>query len=347
MAFGLKHILSWFFMAAGLMACSLVDEDLRGCEQDCALDYELQLVTNMTTELQTQLSLAADVALSTALETRMRSIFTDFAHDVDLSFYDVQGDSLRLHHESHIMDASESSYTLYIPVRKYMHLAVANLADNRMVELVQGEKCHGAFFRQPDSDTLDCHKTGLFSARLLMDVKEGIDQQFDVSLYMVNCASSLVLDTLGSGIKDVRVFMSGFATGFNLADSTYRFDTSPVIRPEKINAEGDPSAPLCFTSVSFPSRDLPDSKVVIETEDPFTYEEAEAQLWLIYVYCTLADGSVTRTVLGVRRPLRPGQFTVIRAKAKTDGSALPERESTVGVSITLGWTPGMHHEVVF
>ena len=342
------HIALFLILGAALLnACSLVDEDTRDCEIDYKMDYELQLVTNLTTELQTQLSLAADVSVSTALEAQMRTIFTDYAHDVDLSFYDVAGDSLRLHHESHIMDAAETSYALFIPVRKYMHLAVANIENNPIVQLQEGEKCHEANFHQVVQDTLDCHTTGLFSARLLMDVREGIDQQFNVSLYMANCATAIVLDTLGSGIKDARVFMSGFATGFNLADSTYRFDYTPIIRPMKVDVKDDPRAPLCFASVNFPSRDITEgTKTVIDGDDPFISEGAENALWYIRVYCQLKDGKTTETILGVHRPLRPGQFDVTRARVRNDGAADPitpdgETDPTVGVSVTLDWTPGI------
>lgn len=341
------HIASiLIYEAAALSACSLVDEDMRDCENDYELDYELQLVTNLTTELQTQLSLAADVSVSSALETEMRDVFTDFAHDVDLSFYDVEGDSLRLHHESHVMDAAESSYTLNIPVRKYMHLAVANVVNNPMVQLSEGEKCHEAAFYQVVQDTVESHTKGLFSARLLMDVKEGVDQQFDVGLYMVNCASSIVLDTLGSGIKDLKVFMTGFASGFSIADSTYRFDHNPIIRPVKVVVEDEPGAPLCFASVNFPSRDVKGTKLVIDTDEPFDSDTADHALWQIKVYCTLLDGSITETILDIFNSLRPGQFKVIRAKVRKDGAADPvtpsgEGDSTVGVSVTLDWSSGM------
>ena len=62
-----------------------------------------------------------------------------------------------------------------------------------------------------------------------MDIQDGVDQQFDVKLYMVNSASSLVLDTLGSHIKDIQVFASGFANSFDLADSTYRLASNAGI----------------------------------------------------------------------------------------------------------------------
>ena len=112
--------------ALALSSCSTIDDDLSNCANDFELDYELRLVTNMTTELQTQLNTETDVSVATALRTYLSDIFTDFAHDVDLSFYDTEGDSLRLQHDEHVMDANQASYTLNLPMRQYMHLAAAN-----------------------------------------------------------------------------------------------------------------------------------------------------------------------------------------------------------------------------
>ena len=340
MPFKFRHIcLLCALMATVFSGCSLVDEDMSDCETDFDLSYELRLVTNMTTEIKTQLSLGADVQVATALETFLQGVFTDFAHDVDLSFYDVQADSLRLHHERHIMDANQSSYTLYIPVRKYMHVAVANLEKNGEVLLEQDEKCHRARLIQPVRNIVESQPTGVFSARLPMDIKEGIDQQFDVSLYMVNCASALVLDTLGSNVKNLQVFASGFASGFDLADSTYRFNYTPRVRAQSLDTGGVPGTPACFAAVTFPSPDLPDGKAQIETSDPFVSPAADHSLWTVSVYATLPDGSITETLLGVKLPLRPGQVKVIKAKVVSDGSCVPPptEDPYVGASVTLQW----------
>ena len=334
-------------MAAALPGCTLVDEDMSDCDTDFNLSYELRLVTNMTTEIKTQLNMDADVHVAAALENYFKNIFTDFAHDVDLSFYDVQADSLRLHHETHIMDANQSSYTLYIPVRKYMHVAIANLEDNPEVVLEQDEKCHKACLVQPVRKVVESQTTGVFSARLPMDIRDGVDQQFDVNLYMVNSASALVLDTLDSHIKDLKVYASGFATSFNLADSTYRFSYEPHVRALDIYTGGVPGTPACFAAVTFPSPDLPDAKSQIETNDPFVSAPADHSLWYYSVYATLPDGSVTETVLGVRLPLRPGQVKLIKAKVVTDGSVVPHvtADPYVGASVTLQWNDRPSWEV--
>ncbi len=336
-------------MAAALLpqGCSMVDENLSDCETDYKINYELRLITNMTTELKTQLetelSTEVDVAAAAALKDYLKEIFTDYAHDVDLSFYDVVEDSVRLHHEAHIMDANQSSYTLYIPVHRYMHTAVANVVENDLVTLQEDDKCHTAVLHQEIADTIGTHKTGLFTARLPMDVLEGIDQTFDVSLYMANCATALVIDTLGSGIKDMKVHMTGFATDFNVCDSTYRFKFSSIVKTDELNL----STPggMVFASVNYPSRDTRPTKVVIETTDPFISQDAADALWQIRAYTTLKDGTITETKLSVTKPLRAGQLKVYKAKALTNGSVQPD-DPDVGVSVALDWASGMDQEII-
>lgn len=350
-----KYLLLAMLLAV-FTGCRWVDEDMRDCETDYHLDYELRLVTNMTTELETQISTQVELtSVAEALKEHLGGIFSDFAHDVDLSFYDVQEDSVRLHHETHIMDANQSSYTLYIPVRQYMHVAVANLHPTlpdgseapQEYLLVEDDKCHRSRLDLVINSTkniIPSQTTGVFSARLPMDIQDGVDQQFDVKLYMVNSASALVLDTLGSHIKDIQVFASGFANSFNLADSTYRFTFNPKVRADEVKV-GDGQF-TCFCAVTLPSMDLDGTKSIINTDDPYVAQPAEESLWQYMVYITCEDGSTTETILGVKMPLRASQFKLIRAKVQPDGGVAP-RESFVGASVTLKWNDGPNWEIDF
>jgi hypothetical protein len=101
--------------ACWLMAgCTVIDDDLSECYdgQQLQMDYELRLVTNMTTEIKTQLSTQLEVGLAHALKEHLSSIFSDYAHDVDLSFYDTENNQPRLQHDQHIMDANQQSYRI-------------------------------------------------------------------------------------------------------------------------------------------------------------------------------------------------------------------------------------------
>lgn len=325
----------WFLLIPGLLAlagCSLVDQDLTACESEYQLAYELQLVTNITTELETELSLDTEAAVATALKGYLNNIFTDRAHDVDLSFYAVDGEKNRLHHEHHIMDASQTSYTLRIPVNRYLHLGLANLENNRSLALVNDQTSTGSRLQQEIADTLKPHREGVFTARTHMEVQEGKDQSFKVNLYMSNCATSLVLDTLGSRVKDIRVYAAGFATAFDVADSVYRFQHTPVIEADEVEVD-NPGSELCFATVNFPSR-TPETKA----------GEEEVTYWEYHVYSTLPDGSITETRLSVRRPLLPAQLEILKAKVYGNG-ALEPGDQTVGVEVNIDWRPGMDHEI--
>lgn len=343
----LAAALIWVLSAS----CSVIDEDLSDCDDnnEYKLDYELRLVTNMTTELHTKLGLETNVALAAALKAHLSGIFTDYAHDVDLSFYETQGEMPRLQHDQHIMDANQASYTLYLPMRQYMHLAVANVLNNELITLKGDEKCRTSILSQTANDTIASHTTGIFTARQPMDVLEGVDQTFNVHLYMANCAAALVIDPRGHDVSSLKVFTKGFASRFNINDSTYVFDAkSPIVRTTLVKPEN--SSDMCYCSVNFPSRepDYKDTKAtrsIIETTEPFEDEASIEPLWEFKTYITNADGTVTETVLGIRKTLRAGQLMIINGYVTDEGSVQTE-DQTVGVNVTLDWHEGWSFDPV-
>ena len=337
-------------MAAALLlgGCCLVDEDVSDCDTEYKIDYELRLVTNMTTELETVLDLESDIYVQDALRESLKDIFTDFAHDVDLSFYDTEGEMGRLHHDTHVMDANQATYSLHLPMREYMHLAVANIVDNNVVDLKGDEFCLASRLDQTTAthaaDTITNHTTGLFSARLPMKVLGNTDQTFNVHLYMANCAAALVIDPRGESYRDLKVFTTGFASKFNLADSTFVFDeTPPIVRTDHLSKAYN--GKLCFYSVNFPSpeketAEAKQTRLVIETTEPFIAEPDEEPLWEIRAYVTRDDGTITETRLGLLEPLRAGQLKIVRAYIAPDGS-VRTHDQEITTSIQLNWEPGL------
>ena len=329
-----------------LAGCSAIDENLDDCGEQAQMDYELELVTNVSTEVQTQLNAQTDVELAATLKDYLGGIFTDYAHDVNLSFYATVGDSTMLYHDEHIMNSSEHSYTLYIPRQKYMHQAVANIEGDPVVYLDGMEKCHKAALRQVAGDTIESHNTGIFTARQLMEMIEGIDQTFNVKLFMANCSAMLKVDPQGHDVSKMRVFTTGFATAFYIADSVYEYKPqAPMIRTTCL--EADESGQIGLVSVNFPSREPSSSqssvsgttRTVIETTDPFIAQPSDEVLWEFHIFLPQADGTITKTVLGIKEPLRAGQFKIIKAKIGENGAVEPEAP-TVGVSVTLDWKSG-------
>ena len=347
--FTIRHIFSMFLLGAVILTgCnSLVDEDMSDCGDKLDLGYELQLVTNMRTEIKTVLDLQADLQVATVLEEHLGEVFTDFAHDVDLSFYDTAGDMARLEHLDVVMNASQSSYSLLIPARPYMHTCVANLDTDPNVTLEDADYCHSARLVQhlAVKDTADAHLSGIFTARKRMDIISGIDQRFDVSLYMVNAATALVLDMADApGVKDLKVFLRGLADGFRLADSTYTFDTDYVVRTKLLATEAG-STERCYVSTHFPSRDVdPATKAVIDIEDPDGDKYSGDPLWFWEVYATMEDGSVTKSTLDVHSPVHAAQLKVVKGKVHANGSMSSE-DPLVGASVQLGWLPGKEHDI--
>ena len=362
----IERLLTAVLATVLLSACSLIDDDPGKCgyTERYELDYELELVTNMTTEIQTQLTAETDISVAAVLKAHLSDIFTDFAHDVDLSFYDTKADSVRLHHDEHIMDANQQSYTLYIPRQKYMHLAVANIVDDPLVDLLYDEHCHTSQIVQTpprlrngtyQPDTIDSHTTGLFTARQLMEMIEGVNQTFNVKLFMANCAAALVIDPRGEPTDGLKVYTTGFATAFNVADSTYVFsDPSPIVRTMRLESLSEDSHLLTFCSVNFPSREPKEqgapfyqwgtTRSIIETEEPFIAQEGDETLWQFRTYITNADGTVTETILSLRQPLRAGQLKIIKAYVRGDGSVQTD-DRRVGVSVTLDWNEGTQHDI--
>ena len=323
---------------AVLVGCSMIDEDQSDCGKEAKIDYEIHLITNLSIELQMQLDIEKDNDVAKALREYLKRIFTDRAHDVDLSFYDTQGDSARLHHDQHIMDDNQHSYTLYLPMRNYMHLATANIVDNGLVSLEGDAKCHPSRLQQQIRDTITPHHTGLFTARLPMNVLEGVDQEFNVRLYMANCAAALVIDMQGHDADGMKVVGSGFASSFSICDSTFVFDANaPVMKADEIVVGN--SRQKCFCTVNFPTKRNRKTRTVIETEEPFMAKLGEESLWEFRVYVPQPGGKLTESVLTITEPLGPGQLKIVKARLGDNG-VIESEAPNVGVSVTLDWKPG-------
>lgn len=307
-------------------SCSVIDEDLSDCGVDNKIVYRLQLVTNVQTELAEHLSTEAEQPVASALKASLGNIFTDKAHDIDLSFYTTE--DKREKHEQHIMDASSAEYVVYLPERDYRNLSVANITDAVNVALLSPDYGYkGMVLEQLVADTIDSHTTGLFTAREIIQVCK-CTESYDVDLYMANSCSALVVDTAGVYIKGMNVVAEGFASDFAVGDSIYGFAGNTVVRSLEIPI---PQAlhRTCHYTVTFPSHDA-------------TRAEAEG-LYRIKAYVTLPNGTITENVISVESPLLAGQLKIIKMKMNVDGSFTPESRD-VGVSVKLDWKQGGTYE---
>jgi hypothetical protein len=188
--------------------------------------------------------------------------------------------------------------------------------------------------------------TGLFTGRRALNGLTYGPQQYDMPLYIANSAAAIVLDPRTAQFTDVRVFTTGFATAFFIADSVYEYKTpSPMIRTTRLDP--DEKGNVGFVSVNFPSREpstpqtsqVRQTRTIIETTEPFIAQPGDEVLWEFHIFLPQPDGTITKTVLGIREPLRAGQLKIVRVRVG-DSGAIESESPEVGVSVTLDWKPG-------
>lgn len=334
------HILLAVLLTFTVQSCSIIDDDLTKCpekNQTFQLNYEMRLVTNMDIELDLVLNAVTDTLVRRLVHQNLSSIFSDHAHDVDLSFFRTT-DGERSYYRNDIIDDNRSSFTFYLPKESYRHLALANIDDAETIRKTNDLSQDLLSIRNIEGDTLPSQTTGLFSARLDMDVQDSIDQEFDVHLFMVNSAMALVIDTTDVSVDNIEVYTIGTGCGFSVNDSVFDFSRKPVVHANELKVDRfdmpeksgqnriEPAMRqkfAAFTSVNFPSDNL-------LTTDGY---------WQVHVYTKLKSGSVTQTKLSIPTPLHAGELKVIRAKLGTEGQVTPVTASEAGVSVTLDWKP--------
>lgn len=307
---------------AAMTVTSCIDEDLSRCGQNYRIDYTVRLRTNIDTEISDELTTANEQAFGVVLRSALSNVFTDVAQNIDLSFY---SDNSLAHHETQQMDASTSSFTIYLPVQEYQHLALANTAVEPLVDISGADSDLTLAMVQQSGDTISSQSVGLFSARLPMAVEDR-DQVFNVDLYMQNCAVALVIDRDGQSPTAVWGYVRDLATSFSVNDSIYSYENMPFVRANLISD----SNYYGLYAASFPSQDE-------------TRASDDAAIWRFEVYITL-NGSTTKSTLSVSEPLQAGDLKIIKARIADDGRIVTTA-SDVGVSVTLDWKEGGSHDI--
>ncbi len=341
----MRHIrLGSIGLALVITLSGCINEDNEDCEVDFTARYDMHLVTNEGTELNTVLGAEADIYARQALSNHLRDIFSDYGRDLRLAFYDAEASTALQRADEHEMNATSATYAMRLSPHAYLHTALANVRDSGPVSVTGGSDSATHALSQQDADTVPSHGTGLFTARLPMRLATSKGQTFDVSLYMANCSAALVVDTVRCAtMTGMRVASTGFATSMTVADSLYHFAQKfPMVRAPRVAV--DDGAEQVYCSVSFPSRDPAGTRVVTETTAPFEADEAESVLWQVHAYVSLADGTVTQTILSLKKPLRAGQLKIIKGYVDESGAVRTD-DMEVAVSVQLEWAPGISQEV--
>ena len=326
-------------IAVATAGCHLIDDDLTVCGVDALINYELRLVTEVQLQIEEKLSSDIDKPVADALKAWSAPYYSGSAHDLDMSFFSLDGTDELLEHKSDIINANQKSYTLFIPRKDYRHVAVVNIADNKNVRLEGGEYASSMRIVQRNADTLDSHNTAVYAARMPMymaDVDTSLT--FNVRLYMVNCGVALVLTADGSTIPTMRdMVLTGTATGFGLNDSTFTYDKSRPIRAEKVMDR-------CYAVLALPSPEP--QPAACGQRKAGQAAKADNALWKVQVFTDMPDGTVTETELSFPYALRAGSLEIIKVQMNDDGSVSVVGNAEVGVSVTLDWKEGNTQELI-
>ena len=330
--------------AASFTGCSLIDEDISKCNNQARLTYELRLDPEIIQELEDELDLHADEDIRAMLKGYIDGVFTNYARDVDLFFYDTEKPMTCLRSLSETMNSSSNTYAISMPVRSYMHTAVTNVKVSENVQIAGNDTYPTIRLEHNKEDGYYTpQRSGLFTTHRRLDIGEKANQRFRIRLTMANSATALILDTgKATNVTDIRVEVEGMAVAFNIADSTYVYDDSAIFSTEEFST----GYKHCYAAVHFPSHDSmggdeEDDTKATEYDDD---DNLERKTWRWYVYATLADGSVTRSTLEMRPPVKAGQLKIRNAFVKEEGE-VGSNEVDVSITVKLDWKPGLDIDV--
>lgn len=317
-----------------LLPASCIDEDNEDCGTDYNLTYDHRLITNMDDEIREELVTADEVELGKRLRTAITAdVYKEFGRDLDLSFYT---DGTRTFQQTMPMNAKQASYGFYLPTELYRHLAISNVASEPNLSLT-GETATGtALLQQLAADTIDSYRVGVFTARRDL-YEKGLKQSYNIPLYTITDAAAIVLDPQDVATTGIKTYLTDLADGFSVNDSVFTYGKNPMVRCLDLADTG--SSLICHYGIGLPSRDNAITRTVYDSADQGTY-------WTIYVYVTLANGSITRNILYVKEPLKAGYLKIIKGKLRHDGTVVVDNNE-VGVSTDLEWTPGGEYHPVF
>ena len=324
-------------LAIATAGCNLIDDDLSVCGADYLINYQMNLVTEVQTTIDEKLSSDIEKPMADALKAWSEPYFEGHAHDLDMSFYSLDGTDELLEHKSDTINAKQKSYTLYIPRKDYRHLAVVNIVENNNVTLMGGQYVSSMRVAQREADTLPSHSTAIYTARLDMYMPQSDSNlTFNVHLYMASSAVAIVqTNRTATPLRMERVLLSGTASDFSINDSTYAFKHNSLIKAEKV-VDG------CYAMLSLPSRDEISSPDGAKAK----IKAADNSLWQLRVYVPTAEGKVTETVLSFPYALQAGKMEIVKIEVQDDGSVVVVGNAEVGVSVTLDWKEGNEHELI-
>ena len=326
------------------VSCSQLDDDNSDCEVDFQGSYRMSLITNEELEIKRVLGDSLN-GIAVDLREHLKDVFIDYGRDISLAFYalpdSVATQPLRGSLPTE-MNAIQRSFEVFMPIHDYMHTVAANLQGNGPVSLENTASCHGARLsvnlNEIKDNNVTSHKTGIFTGRKLLTGMTFGPQQYDFDLFMVNCADAIVLDPRTANFTKVEVFTHGFANSFSVCDSVFNYDYDTVVRSERVDLHN--TNWLCFCSVNLPSKEPASyTRLRNEVDEPFfRYDDSGEDIWFYDCRVTMANGTITRTQLSIRHPLRAGQLKILVGYIDDQG-VVHINDTEVGSSVDLDWEP--------
>lgn len=299
---------------------------------DCYLTYDMRMQLNVQAVIETELATVDDAPVADALGKWLEPVFSGYAHDLNMLFYDQEQDNLQ-HVLQKIVDNTSASYTVYVRPGDYFHVATVNTADN--VNIAVTDTAHSAYISlsQRLMDTLPSYHTAIYTGRTPILTSDTSVHTHHVNLYMATCALALIVEPHDE-MLNMNVLIGGTASGFDIRDSIYTYTRPALIRMDKIT-------PQCYAVVAMPSPDAPFPTAPVRRQ----VQNTGSGLWQMRAYTTMPDGSITETLIDMHSPLEAGTFQLIRVKQLQDGSLQPIRHIDANVSVTLDWNDGGSHDI--
>ena len=313
-------------------SCDSIDDDL----SDCVKDYRVTLHVNTQVDdvLDARLYESDDQYIREALREPLHNIFREEGHDLDIAFYaDDQKGDIEYHYYQDMQGARQATYNLFFANFPYRNIAVANVGQEPTIDFADTLNCATAIITNRQATNaangiIASQQSPLFTARKQVFVPSNVDSTLCVDLYMANGAAVLVVDTTGVAVRDMRVYINGTASSFNLSDSTCTFTGSPTISTRRIDAQQRNE--VAFMGLTLPSPMQPTRA----GEDP-----EQGSYWSLSAYVDKLDGTTTESIIYVRQPLHADELLIIKARLTPDG-AIPAVDVNAGISIDLNWSEG-------
>lgn len=313
-------------LASVVLFTSCIDEDLSDCGLDYAIDYKMQLSLSLQDELDKEFVTADERVLAEMLREDLDDVLSDRAQQLDLSFYDVDDETLSKH-STMTPNANQLSATFYMDKGNYHNIALASTSTEEEMNILGHSDYSSLGLHHPEADTVDAHVSALYMGYEQLTV-ENQSGRFFVPLYMQNSVPVLVVNKNNSPARTIGAYVCSTAHGLMCADSVFVYENSPVVR----TICNDAGNLVAYHSVCFPSVDE------AEMRSGGT-SDSEGSLWEMELYTQLPDGKYVKNILYMKEPLQAGMMKVIKVKLTDEGEVVSDNPE-VGVSVELDWKPG-------